>query len=536
METSGESLRPRVRSREQAPDQVLRPHLIHRAPHSIVTAPLAPFAFDNTFARDMEGFYTAAKPAPARTPSLIAFNRSLANELQLDLHGLDDGDLASTAAARLFSGTDLPAGADPLAQVYAGHQFGGFVPQLGDGRALLLGEVIDIHGRRRDVQLKGSGPTRYSRGGDGLAALGPVLREYLMSEAMHALGIPTTRALAAATTGEPVFRERALPRAVLTRVASSHLRVGTFQYFAAKGEVDNVRKLADYAIARHEPELAEAEEGERYLRFLDGVCRRQAELVAGWMSVGFIHGVMNTDNTTISGETIDYGPCAFLDRYDPATFFSSIDVQGRYAYGNQPPLATWNLARFAETLLPLIDPVSDRAIEKAVAVVEDFGPRYERLWLERMRGKLGLGTKEDGDLELVESFHSAMHKGEVDFTGAFRALTAAAAGTSGPLINQFEGAPAIEAWLGRWNERLAREPDVAPTERTVRMAAVNPLYIPRNHKLEAALDAAVDHGNLKPFWELFALVTQPFEEQHDRQDFAAPAPPDAPEFRTFCGT
>ena len=501
-----------------------------------MTAPLAPFAFDNTFARDMEGFYTEAKPAPARTPSLIAFNQSLAEELQIDLGMLGDDVLGSEAAARLFSGTDLPEGASPLAQVYAGHQFGGFVPQLGDGRALLLGEVIDVHGQRRDVQLKGSGPTRYSRGGDGLAALGPVLREYLMSEAMHALGIPTTRALAAATTGEPVFRERPLPRAVLTRVAASHLRVGTFQYFAAKGEVDNVRKLADYAIARHEPELAEVDEGERYLRFLDGVCRRQAELVAGWMSVGFIHGVMNTDNTTISGETIDYGPCAFLDRYDPATFFSSIDVQGRYAYSNQPPLATWNLAHFAETLLPLIDPVSDRAIEKAVAVVEEFGPRYEQRWLQRMRGKLGLETAEEGDLELVESFHSAMHSGEVDFTGAFRALTAAAAGAPGPLLEHFEGSPAIEAWIARWNERVAREADLTPAERTARMAARNPLYIPRNHKLEAALDEAVDHGNLEPFWELFKLVTRPFDEQPGKQAFAAPAPPDAPEFRTFCGT
>ncbi len=496
----------------------------------------APFDFDNSFARDMPGFYTAAKPAAVQVPTLIAFNAALAEELRVDTAAFGEDPSNSEVAARWFSGAELPPGAEPLAQVYAGHQFGGFVPQLGDGRALLLGEVVDVHGRRRDIQLKGSGPTRYSRGGDGLAALGPVLREYLVSEAMHALGIPTTRALAAATTGEPVFRERALPRAVLTRVASSHLRVGTFQYFAAKGEVDHVRKLADYAIGRHEPELAAVRADERYLMFLDGVCRRQAELVAGWMSVGFIHGVMNTDNSTISGETIDYGPCAFMERYDPATFYSSIDVQGRYAYGNQPPLATWNLARFAETLLPLIDPVSERAIEKAVAVVEEFGPRYERAWLARMRDKLGLSQARPEDLELVESFHSAMQRAEVDFTSAFRALTAAAAGAPGALLELFEGDPAIEAWLQRWNERTAVEGELESGERAARMAGVNPLYIPRNHKLEAALDAAVDHSDLGPFRELFALVTQPFEEQPGKASFAQPAPPDAPEFRTFCGT
>jgi uncharacterized protein YdiU (UPF0061 family) len=500
-----------------------------------VTTPIAPFAFDNTYAREMEGFYADARPAPARTPRLVAFNPDLVLELGLDLAALDDGALDSDLAARLFTGAELPEGSSPIAQVYAGHQFGHFVPQLGDGRALLLGEVIDAHGRRRDVQLKGSGPTRYSRGGDGLAALGPVLREYLVSEAMAALGVPTTRSLAAATTGESVFRDGPLPGAVLTRVASSHLRVGTFQYFSARGEVEQVRKLADYAIARHDPHLAEVDPADRYLEFLAAVRDRQAALIAGWMAVGFIHGVMNTDNTTISGETIDYGPCAFLDAYDPATVFSSIDLRGRYAFSNQPPLAAWNLARFAEALLPLFDPDLERAAERAIQVVEEFGPRYEEQWLACMRAKLGLSTDQPEDHELVESFHAAMHAGQVDFTGAFRMLAAAAAGQHEPLRELFAASPNIDAWLARWTARTSQE-STAPADRATAMSRVNPLYIPRNHKLEQALDAAVDRGDLAPFEELLALVTRPFDDQPGKEVFTQPAPPDAPPFQTFCGT
>src|ERR671912_2477557 len=337
----------------------------------------ARLTFDNTYARELEGFYVPWKAAQVARPKLVKFNRELAEEL-----GLDAGALDSEEGARIFAGNETPGGALPLAQAYAGHQFGGFVPQLGDGRALLLGEVIDRNGRRRDIQLKGSGPTPFSRAGDGRAALGPVLREYLIGEAMHALGVPTTRALAAVVTGEPVYRERALPGAVLTRVAASHVRVGTFQFFAARGEQGKVGRLADYVIDRHYPALKD--DPSRYLGLLEQVCDRQAALIASWMHVGFIHGVMNTDNMTISGETIDYGPCAFMDHYDPATVFSSIDTQGRYAYANQPRIAQWNLARLAETLLPLIDADANRAIARATEVISDFPHQYERHWLHGM--------------------------------------------------------------------------------------------------------------------------------------------------------
>src|SRR5262245_35974449 len=341
------------------------------------------FAFDNTYARELEGFYVAWNAAQAARPQLVQLNRELAEELGLDADALD-----SEEGARIFVGSATPDGAMPLAQAYAGHQFGGFVPQLGDGRALLLGEVIDRNGNRRDIQLKGSGPTPFSRAGDGRAALGPVLREYLMGEAMHALGIPTTRALAAVVTGEPVYRESALPGAILTRVAASHIRVGTFQFFAARGEPAKVRRLADCVIERHYPELKG--DTNQYLELLQRVCDRQAALIASWMHVGFIHGVMNTDNMAISGETIDYGPCAFMDQYNPATVFSSIDARGRYAYANQPKIAQWNLARFAETLVFLIDGDEKRAIARATEVINAFPQQYERYWLKGMRAKLGL--------------------------------------------------------------------------------------------------------------------------------------------------
>lgn len=495
---------------------------------SIATPGSAPFAFDNTYARQMEGFWMAARPAPARAPRLVAFNRELAQELGLDADALD-----GEHGARIFSGVELPEGAEPIAQAYAGHQFGGFSPQLGDGRALLLGEVVDVHGRRRDIQLKGSGPTHFSRGGDGLSALGPVLREYLVSEAMHRLGAPTTRALAAVVTGEQVYREEPVPGGVFTRVASSHLRVGTFQYFAARNEIEKVRQLADYTIQRHDPDLDGADD--RYFRLLERVRDRQAELVAHWMRLGFIHGVMNTDNTSISGETIDYGPCAFMERYDEGTVFSSIDRNGRYAYGRQPRLALWNLARFAETLLPFIDDDKDKAVARAIEAVEEFGPRYEERWLAHMRAKIGLATEREGDAELVGALLSAMYAGEIDFTNAFRALCEAAGGQREPVRTLFEGEPAIDAWLEQWNERLAHEA-ADPAACAAAMARVNPAYIPRNHVVEAALEAAVERDDYGPFGELHAVLSRPFEEQEGREAYAQPAPKDAEPYQTFCGT
>jgi serine/tyrosine/threonine adenylyltransferase len=403
----------------------------------------AQFAFDNTYARELEGFYVAWKAAQVARPSLVKFNRELAEELGLDADALD-----SAEGARIFAGNEIPEGAAPLAQAYAGHQFGGFVPQLGDGRALLVGEVIDRNGHRRDIQLKGSGPTPFSRAGDGRAALGPVLREYLIGEAMHALGIPTTRALAAVLTGEPVFRDGALPGAVLTRVAASHIRVGTFQFFAARGDQANVRRLADYVIDRHYPEL----KGDinPYLALLGRVCDRQAALIARWMHVGFIHGVMNTDNMAISGETIDYGPCAFMDHYDPATVFSSIDLQGRYAYANQPRIGQWNLARFAETLLPLIDADGNRAIARATEVVNAFPERYEHYWLKGMRAKLGLVSEEEADLNLAADFLRSMEGNNVDYTLAFRYLADAVLGQEERVRALFADPSAYDLWSKHW--------------------------------------------------------------------------------------
>ncbi|QDU67922.1 protein adenylyltransferase SelO [Engelhardtia mirabilis] len=489
----------------------------------------APFAFDNSFARDMPGFFSPARPARAREPRLLFFNGALAQEL-----GLDIDELASERGARILTGQELPAGAEPIAQAYAGHQFGHFTPQLGDGRALLLGEVVDRDGRRRDIQLKGSGPTHFSRGGDGLSALGPVLREYLVSEAMHALGVPTTRALAAATTGESVYRDRPLPGAVLTRVAASHLRVGTFEYFAARGQVDEVRKLADYAIARHDPHLLDIDGGPRYLRFFEAVRDRQARLIAWWMSLGFVHGVMNTDNTSISGETIDYGPCAFMERFDEATVFSSIDHGGRYAFGQQPQIGLWNLVRLAETLLPLFDADPERAGAGARAALEGFQPAYEARYLARMRPKLGLATERAEDEGLIEGFLSLLRRGEVDYTNALRALTSAEKDPAA-LRGLVADSAALDAWLQRWRDRLSHE-STMPAARAAAMAAVNPLFIPRNHRVEAALDAAVDEGDLTLFEELLAVVTRPFDERPDRTDLTLPAPADAPPYRTFCGT
>ena len=488
----------------------------------------ARFAFDNTYARELEGFYVACKAAQVARPRLVKLNRELAEEL-----GLDAGALDSEQGARIFAGNETPEGAVPLAQAYAGHQFGGFSPQLGDGRALLLGEVIDRNGRRRDIQLKGSGPTPFSRTGDGRAALGPVLREYLIGEAMHALGIPTTRALAAVLTGEPVYRETALPGAVLTRVAASHIRVGTFQLFVARGEQAKVRRLADYVIDRHYQELKG--HANPYLGLLERVCDRQAALIASWMHVGFIHGVMNTDNMAISGETIDYGPCAFMDHYDPATVFSSIDTQGRYAYANQPWIAQWNLARLAETLLPLIDADGNRAIARATEVVNAFPEQYERHWLKGMRAKLGLVSEDEADLNLATGFLAAMEGKKVDYTLAFRYLADAALNQEEPIRALFADPSAYDLWSRHWRARLAREA-VPPLVRAQAMRRANPAFIPRNHRVEEALSAAVQRGDYAPFATLLNILSRPFDDQPEFAAFAEPAPKGRGCYQTFCGT
>lgn len=486
------------------------------------------FVFDNSYAAELEGFYVPWQGENAPEPKIVHLNRDLAVELSLDPDAL-----ASEAGAEILAGSAAPEGSAPLAQAYAGHQFGGFSPQLGDGRALLIGELIDRHGVRRDLQLKGSGRTPFSRGGDGKAALGPVLREYLIGEAMHALGVPTTRALAAVTTGDQITRERLEPGAVLARVAASHLRVGTFEYFSARGEPEKVRQLADYAIRRHFPELAEADD--RYLGMFRAVRDRQAATVAHWMSVGFVHGVMNTDNVTISGETIDYGPCAFIDGYERAAVFSSIDHQGRYAYGNQPAIAQWNLARFVETLLPLIDPEDNgRAIQLATVELEAFDSIYQVCWLRGMSAKLGLARTEAADLDLVNDLFQSMDGQDVDFTVLFRRLADTARGDREEARALFDDPATFDAWLECWLLRLAREDGSAPS-RASAMDRVNPLYIPRNHKVQEALDAATD-SNLEPFRQLLSVLEHPFDRRKGLREYEGRAPDDFGPYRTFCGT
>ncbi|MFC0336853.1 Uncharacterized conserved protein YdiU, UPF0061 family [Kushneria avicenniae] len=476
-------------------------------------------------------FFEPFTPVTVEKPELVAFNRPLAETLGFEVAAFDERQ-----ATDWFSGNDLPPGADPVAQAYAGHQFGGFSPRLGDGRAVLLGEVTDRDGRLRDIQLKGAGCTPFSRGGDGRAPLGPVLREYLVSEAMHAMGIPTTRALAAVTTGERVMRRMPEPGAVLTRVASSHIRVGTFQYFGSRHDGESVRTLADHVIERHYPELLEIEEQNRYLNLLKAIQQRQAELVARWMGVGFIHGVMNTDNTSIAGETIDFGPCAFMERYDPKTVFSSIDTGGRYAYVNQPVILQWNMARLAEAMLPLFDSDEQRAIERATEVVQGFSEQYLDAWLGVMRQKLGLVQEEDSDQELIEALQEAMRVGRADFTLTFRQLGECARSEAGDdaLLALFEQDGDIRAWLPQWRARLAREGrDGEEVGRD--MHKVNPLYIPRNHRVEQALSAAAE-GNFEPFETLREMLADPFEVQPGREAWTLPAGPDEAVFRTFCGT
>jgi len=488
------------------------------------------FPFQNTYAALPANFFARVAPTPVVSPRLIKLNRPLAVHL-----GLDPDRLGSPEGAEILSGKRLPDGADPIAMAYAGHQFGHFVPQLGDGRAILLGEVIDADGVRRDIQLKGSGPTPFSRRGDGRAALGPVLREYIVSEAMAALGIPTTRSLAAVVTGESVMRETPLPGAVLTRVAASHIRVGTFQFFAARGDTDGVRRLADHVIGRHYPEAATADRP--YHGLLAGVIARQAELIARWLLVGFIHGVMNTDNTSISGETIDYGPCAFMDQYDPTAVFSSIDEQGRYAYANQPRIALWNLTRLAECLLPLFGEDKETAIAEAQTLLGEFPEKFTTAYQAGLRKKIGLFTEQDGDEALVQDLLDAMAKNQADFTLTFGYLSEAALAPEGdqqvrPL---FADATAYDDWAVRWRQRIGDEPQ-APAVRRTAMRTVNPAFIPRNHRIEAVIAAAVGGDDFAPFEELLTVLSKPYEDQPAFAAYAEPPQPHQRVLQTFCGT
>lgn len=474
-----------------------------------------PLTLDHSYARELQGLYVPWQGQEWPDPQIVLRNDALARGLGFDPQALDAG---------LLTGHALPDTARPLAMAYAGHQFGGFSPQLGDGRAILLGEVVDSDGARWDIHLKGSGRTPFARGGDGRAVLGPVLREYLISEAMAALGVPTTRALAACTTGDRVLRQNGLePGAVLARSASSHLRVGTFQFFATRGDGQKLRQLTDYAIARHDPDLTGTPDC--YAQFLHRVAMRQAQTVAQWMGLGFVHGVMNTDNTTISGETIDYGPCAFMDRYDPATVFSSIDHQGRYAYGNQPSIIFWNLARLAESLLPLIDTDKDRAIACASDVIAQAQDQYRAAWLGVFARKLGLRAPDD---TLIDGMHQLWTGRGVDFTSFFRALPGALRGDAGGLRALFDDDSGLDAWLASYQA-------LSDSDTPDRVAAVNPVYIPRNHLVDAALNAA-SAGDMDPFLALLARVQAPFAPVDGADGYAQPAARSASNLVTFCGT
>ncbi|ALC83100.1 MULTISPECIES: protein adenylyltransferase SelO [Bacillus] len=477
--------------------------------------------FDNTYARLPKSFFSDTNPTPVNSPELAIFNDQLAESLGLNAEALNTED-----GAAMFAGNEIPEGASPLAQAYAGHQFGHFT-MLGDGRAVLLGEQISPKDERFDIQLKGSGRTPFSRGGDGRAALGPMLREYIISEAMHALGIPTTRSLAVVTTGEPVIRETELPGAILTRVAASHLRVGTFEYAARLGNVEELQVLADYAIKRHYPDIEDNED--RYLSLLEEVIKRQAELIAKWQLVGFIHGVMNTDNVTISGETIDYGPCAFMDTYDPETVFSSIDVQGRYAYGNQPLIGGWNLARFAETLLPLLHENQDHAVELAQEKISDFSNLYQSHWLKGMRAKLGLFNEEKEDEALINDLLSMMKEHRADYTNTFRALTFEKHDDTALF-----GIPEFTQWHERWHVRLSRQQESKDSVNQL-MQNSNPAVIPRNHRVEEALEAAVENGDYSVLGKLLDVLSKPYAHSAEQEEYCA-VPKSAAPYQTFCGT
>jgi uncharacterized protein YdiU (UPF0061 family) len=485
------------------------------------------FAFDNSYARLPERFHARLPPTPVAAPRLIRVNDALARKLRFD-----PAVLASPEGVAMLAGNRVPDGAEPLAMAYAGHQFGNWVPQLGDGRAILLGEVRGGDGVRYDIQLKGSGPTPFSRNGDGRAALGPVLREFIVSEAMAALGVPTTRTLAAVTTGEEIWRQEGpLPGAVLTRVSRSHVRVGTFEYFGNRGDVEGVKVLADYVIARLYPGV------EGYRGLLDAVIGRTARLIAQWQLIGFIHGVMNTDNTSIAGETIDYGPCAFMDAYDPRTVFSSIDEGGRYAYINQPRIAQWNLVRFAQALLPLLAADEDAAVKVAQAAIDAYPAAFETAYFAGLRAKFGFAETRDGDLELIGTFLRHMADGHADFTLTFRRLCDSAedAVADGALGALFDNDAAVQVWLPQWRTRLAAE-TIAPAERADSMRAVNPLFIPRNHRIEAAIQAAQARGDFAPFETLMRVLSAPYVDQPVFADYANPPKPDERVLQTFCGT
>jgi uncharacterized protein YdiU (UPF0061 family) len=487
------------------------------------------FAFGNSYARLPDRFFERLGPTPVAAPRLIKLNEKLALELRLD-----PAALAAPSGVEVLAGNRVPDTSEPLAMAYAGHQFGTFVPQLGDGRAILLGEVIGRDGIRRDIQLKGSGPTPFSRRGDGRAALGPVLREYIVSEAMAALNVPTTRSLAAVLSGETVRRETLLPGAVLTRVASSHVRVGTFQFFAARGDLDAIRSLADHVIARHYPQASDA--ANPYRALLDLVIARQAELIAKWMLVGFIHGVMNTDNMSIAGETIDYGPCAFMDAYNPATVYSSIDETGRYAFANQPRIAQWNLARLAETLLPLLADDQDAAITHAQAAIDGFGAAFEQAYVSGLRRKIGLFQSQADDSALIQDLLERMAQNAADFTLTFRGLSDAAvnADADGAVRALFKDPAAFDEWAVKWRARVLEEGG-DPNARRNAMRAVNPRFIPRNHLVEEAIAAAF-RGDFTPFETLVAVLSAPFDDQPGFERYADPPRPEEVVHQTFCGT
>ena len=494
-------------------------------------------AFDHSYAKLPGDFFVRVAPAEVPSPALIRINRTLASEL-----GLDPDWLGSADGIAMLSGNALPANANPIAMAYAGHQFGGFSPQLGDGRALLLGELIGADGIRRDVQLKGSGRTPFSRGGDGKAPLGPVVREYLVSEAMAALGIPTTRALAAVTTGEWVQREETVPGAVLTRVAQSHVRVGTFEYFASRGQTDRLRQLADYVIDRHYPEARDSENPARSL--LEGVVWRQAHLIARWMQVGFVHGVMNTDNTQIAGETIDFGPCAFMEQFDVRTVFSSIDRQGRYAWGNQPSIGQWNLSRLAESLLPLLAEDEAAGIEAAKAALEPFGAIFNTALVEGFSAKLGLASRppssdENSPADFINETFALMAQEAVDFTLFFRHLTlVAAGGDTETFLSLFADRNAGAQWVERWKSVVSSGSGAAgapPPDLVEGMRRSNPIFIPRNHRVEQAIQGALQ-GDYADFELLNQVLARPFDEQPEHASLEKPAEPHEVVQRTFCGT
>lgn len=479
--------------------------------------------FDNSYASLPQMFFTKLSPTSVRSPKLVIFNSQLAENVGLNVKALQGEE-----GIEVLAGNRVPKGALPIAQAYAGHQFGHFT-MLGDGRALLLGEQIAPSGERFDIQLKGSGRTPYSRSGDGRAALGPMLREYIVSEAMHALGIATTRSLAVVTTGETVIRETDLPGAILTRVAASHLRVGTFQYALRWGAIEDLRAVADYTLKRHYP-VIDSVGKTRYLLLLREVIKRQAGLIAKWQLVGFIHGVMNTDNMTISGETIDYGPCAFMDTYDPATVFSSIDIKGRYAYGNQPYIAGWNLARFAETLLPLLHEDEGQAVKLAQAEIANFAELFQRNWLTGMRAKIGLFNEEIEDKVLVEELLSMMKKYRADYTNTFRALTFDA-----PEETVLAGTSEFSQWQQKWNERLGRQKESKDSSHQL-MRNSNPAIIPRNHRVEAVLESAVNHGDYSGMHRLLAVLKDPYAHSAEQAEYASLPEPSCQPYRTYCGT